>query len=181
MNTKKILFIFLLLLLVWKGTFPRQEIVTETKDKREFNLNFNREYPLKGLNESGIDIEIHLNEEAIKLGLTTNRIRNFTELRLRGEGIKIDLNAPTHFTIHVRVAGPAFSVSLSIEEFAFLFRESAEFLKSSAFSLTIFKAITWHSESFGTHGDNTEPILSSLGGIINEFLNDYYKANQKRS
>lgn len=181
MKTKKILFIFLLSLLVWKGTFPRQEIIKETKDKKEFNLNFNREYPLKGLNEGGVNIEIHLDEEAIQLGLTADRIRNFAELRLRGEGIKIDLNAPTHFTVHVRVSGAAFSVSLSIEEFVFLFRESSEFLKSSAFSLTIFKAITWHSGSFGTHGNNTEPILSSLGGIINEFLNDYYKANQKRS
>lgn len=180
MKYKKIALLLLLILFIWKGAFSNQEITGVIKGNKKLDVSFNREYPLKGLNDQGIRIQIGIDEKANKLGLTEDRVRNFTELRLRREGIKISPESTILFALSMEVVGDAFAIQVQVREFAFLSRETLVVFKNEAFSLTSFLAVTWNSGKFGVHGKDPEFLLSMLKMIIDEFLNDYYKANPKK-
>jgi hypothetical protein len=38
-------------------------------------------------------------------------------------------------------------------------------------------AITWEKVSFGTHGNNTAFVMSTIDEMLDSFLNEYLKAN----
>lgn len=180
MKYKKILLLLLLSLLIWKDAFSNQEIPLDIKGNMKLNPNFNLEYPLKGLNDIGIKILIEIDEKAIKLGLNKDGVRNSTELRLRREGIKISPKSPILFHVSMEVVSNAFVIQIEVAEFVILTREALVVFKNEAFSLTSFLAVTWSSARLGVHGKDPEFMLSTLKEIIDEFLNDYYKANPKK-
>ena len=128
-----------------------------------------------------------LSEDAVKIGLTEHRIQTVTELRLRKEGINIVtreevskedvvfgsityMRIPTLY-VNVHVAGAAVSVRLEI----------LDFVKLDRIAEVWCLATTWHSPQMaGTHGNNPESIVGSVNQLLDEFFNDYYKANPKK-
>ncbi len=163
---RKVLLLFICVLFICKGAFSGVD-----------------EKVLKGIDMLKIGIE-YLSDEAKNIGLTRGRLRTVTELRLRKEGITIfgkEHISTTYWEIpryrntpiilvNVSVVGNAFRVSLEIFEYVILRRdESIECL-----------AFTWNENMLGTHGNNVEYIVTALGELLDEFLNDYYKANPKK-
>ncbi len=123
---------------------------------------------LKDLNEIPIVIE-DPGGGGTKIGLTSNRMRTVTELKLRKEGIKIIEKSTCFLYVNTMIAGNAFRVRLEL-------KEKAKISRLDAF----YAATTWQNEMVGTHGNNPEYIVSALGELLDEFLNDYYKANPKK-
>ena len=123
---------------------------------------------LKDLNEIPIVIG-DPGEGGTKIGLTSNRMRTVTELKLRKEGIKIIEKSTCFLYVNTMIVGNAFRVKLEL-------KEKAKISRLDAF----YAATTWQNEMVGTHGNNPEYIVSALGELLDEFLNDYYKANPKK-
>lgn len=122
---------------------------------------------LKDLDE--IKIVITDPEEDTKIGLNSNRMRTVTELKLRKEGIKITEESICILYINTTIVGNAFCVSLELHEIVKIFRLDIFYLTA-----------TWQKVMLGTHGNEPEYIISALGKLLDEFLNDYYKANPKK-
>lgn len=124
---------------------------------------------LEGISVIDVVIE-EFNERVEEIGLTKNRLRTVTELRLRREGIKISRNVDPYMKVNVNVVGNAFNVSIEIKEAVKLIR-----IKNAITVATIYrKSVT------GTYGDRSDNIISGLSIVLDEFLNDYYKANPKK-
>ena len=157
MRYKEILLLIIFSLLFYNVTFSENDV---------------KSYPLKGINAIFVLIE-KLPEDAIEIGLTSHRLKTVTELRLRREGITIkkesDISYP-YFYVTVNVVGRAFNIELSLNEWVKLFRNP---------SIECY-ARTWNHSYTGTHGNDPEYIVSSLSALLDEFLNDYYKANPKK-
>jgi len=184
MEIRKILLLLLCILFICGGTFQGQETQeTIVKAKKGIHLVYQLDsaYPLKGIDKEGIEIEVDkLSEDAIKLGLTIDRIRTLTELRLRREGIKINKESTFKLNINVHVGGYAFRISLRMYAFVLLIRDYYEIYMDDTLPVTPFFAPVWISGSYGTYDKGLDFILSALEAEIDEFLNDYYKANPKK-
>jgi len=112
-----------------------------------------------------------------KIGLTEERLRTVTELRLRREGMKIvtekEVTYKTpHIYIGVTVVELAYSIHLRICEWVGLQR-----LPSPHWTI----AAIWDQGFTGIHSGQPEFIVSSLNKLLDEFFNDYYKANPKEN
>ena len=165
MRQRKVLLLFIFALFIYKGAFSNADYEV-----------------LKGINRLKVSIEL-LDDEARKIGLTRDRLKTITELRLRKEGITIfergsditikavrkSLNTPTIY-VNVLVVGNAFHVYLAIKERVSLHRD--ESIQG--------RATTWNEGATGHHGNNPEYIVSSLSIQLDYFFNDYYKANPKK-
>jgi len=109
-----------------------------------------------------------------EIRLMKGRLKTVTELRLRKEGFVItelsgDSNMP-HVYIAVTVVRMAFNVELCI-------RELVEIQRKPSSVLCVVS--TWYASYTGTHGNDSEFIVSGLSQLLDKFLNDYYKANPK--
>ena len=71
----------------------------------------------------------------------------------------------------VTVVGAAFGVELCV-------RELVE-IKRKPFAVRCM-VNTWSAGLVGTHTGDPEFIVSTLSRLLDEFLNDYYKANPKK-
>ena len=157
-KTKKFYLLFLVVLFLYDGIFP--DI---------------KSYPLKGIDRIYVLIE-SLPQDAIDLGLTKNRLRTATELRLKREGIKIGKEQEMieghipYLYVRVNVLGIAFNIELNICENVVLLRDKSVKCNS----------ITWDNSTIGFHGRDPEYIVTSLNHLLDKFLNDYYKANPKK-
>lgn len=127
---------------------------------------------LRGLNEIPIVLE-DPGEGGTKIGLTSNRMRTVTELKLRKEGIKIIEKSTSvsycFLCVNTMIVGNAFRVEL----------ELVEKVKISRLDV-FYAATTWQNGIIGTHGNDPEYIISALGELLDIFLNDYYKANPRK-
>jgi hypothetical protein len=130
-----------------------------------------RSAPLKGIKNMDVVVE-DLTQAAAGIGLTRERIQSVTELKLRREGISV----PSAFSfvlpylyIRINVVGKAFSIDVSLKEDVTLKRDA---------SITC-GAATWSRNATGVSGDSPY-IIQGLQEILDEFLNDYYKANPKK-
>ena len=165
MKIRKVLLLFVCVLFIYKGAFSAVGYEV-----------------LKGINRLDVSIEF-LSDGARKIGLTDERLRTVTELRLRKEGIaileRVDkmtleemkkfLRTPNIY-VNASVAGNAFHVDLEIHEQVSLDRDkSIECVATS-----------WGRGVTGIHTNDPEYIISSLGELLDVFLNDYYKANPKK-
>lgn len=134
-----------------------------------------RSKPLKGIEKIWVLIEV-LGEEERKMGLTEDRLKSITELRLRREGIQIcsreewfsHNNIPWLY-VNVVVVGRAFNVLLELKDYVSLHRDR---------SISCY-ASTWSQDITGT-SNNPEYIVSALSELLDEFINDYYIANPKK-
>ena len=130
------------------------------------------------LKNIGSKFEVIIEELARKddvktIGLTKERLRTVAELRLRKEGMtivdKASLEIPIVY-VSVIVVGLAYDIN-------FLICEWAE-LRRLPFTKGILATI-WAEGATGTHGDDSEEIVSGLNTLFDEFFNEYYKANPK--
>ncbi len=115
-----------------------------------------------------------LSRQATRTGLSEERVRATVEARIRHAGLMPELVVPEigYLNVHISVVGPVFSIKLS-------FLRPVEFSDTGGrlFSAT---AATWNRSALGTHGGDGEQILRSLDEKLDEFLNDYLKANPRR-
>ncbi|MBA7629545.1 hypothetical protein ES703_37044 [subsurface metagenome] len=160
MRLKRIVLFFVLILLLCETSFLYGQYKALRNIGNEFGIII-ADFPRK--------------EDFKKIGLTEERLRTVTELRLRREGMKIvtkkEANYKTpHIYIGVTVVELAFSVHLRICEWVEL--------KRLPFPHWTIAAI-WDQGFTGIHSGQPEFIVSSLNILFDEFFNDYYKANPK--
>jgi len=120
------------------------------------------------------EVKIDLSEDAKKIGLTEEKLRTVSELRLRKEGMTIVDETGLEIAIvyvNVIVVGTAYHLNLLICEWVVLIRPYAKWALVA----------TYMQEGSGTHGGIPEWIVSSLNKLFDEFFNDYYKANPKEN
>jgi len=163
MNLKKISLLFLLTFFLASPLFPSQE--WWHLSSHECLVNIRSKFMV------GI---VPLSEDAKKIGLTEERLRTITELRLRKEGMTIIDTDGFGFPIimvNAHVIGSGFSVMLKIGDSAKIQRV----LSPVSSYVTI-----WELCAYGIHGNDPESIASGLSELIDRFLNDYYKANPKK-
>ena len=136
------------------------------------NLPDIRYKPLKGISRLSILID-DLPEGATDIGLKEERLTTIAELKLTKEGI---LASPEEFEKHldipwlyvnINVIGSSFNVYIGVSERVILLRDH---------SITC-EGLTWHNSATGRHGKDSEYIVSALAQLLDDFLNDYYKAN----
>ena len=130
-----------------------------------------KSYPLKGIDTIFVLIET-LDEDAREAGVNVERLKTVVELRLRREGIvvaeELDGTIP-YLYVNISVAGKAFHVSLDLNERVDLCRDAS----------IRCRAKTWDT---GTTGTPAKPdfVDACLSELLDEFLNDWYKANPKK-
>lgn len=125
---------------------------------------------LKDIDELGVLVE-RLSMYASEIGLSRERLITVVELKLRREGVKVvkAINKP-YLYINVLVLENAFSILI----------ELMEEVKIKRLNRIAYRVATWRTGATGIHGDDPEYIVSSLSSQLDEFLNDYYKANPKK-
>lgn len=113
---------------------------------------------------------LHNMPDAEKIGLTRTAIINAAESRLRSAGIYTDkpVNIPHFLYINVNVLGSAFNAEISLHKM----------LHDSRTRLNGY-ATTWDHSITGTHGQNRGYILSSVSSLIDHFLVEYFRVNEK--
>lgn len=111
-----------------------------------------------------------LSRDARRLRITEKRIRTIGELALRSQNLYSDAEGivqPTIF-LGISVLDNAFSIHVTFYKFV---REV---------NLDIpFLAIAWQKSSTGTHAGDREFILSELSELMDNFLLDYLRENQR--
>lgn len=123
---------------------------------------------LVGLKEVYVCIE-DLPAEALKIGLTEERLKTAIESRLIKAGITVyekpKIGRPLLY-VNVWVAGGAFSIEIALQEHVLIYR-----LDSPAY------ATVWSKKLIGTHDMNSEYIMSQFNTLLNTFLLDHAAAN----
>lgn len=116
-----------------------------------------------------------LPSDARKIGLTRKQIETKCELRLRQAGIiPTDITDPykgVALCVSISVVNQAFSIRLSLNRLVY-FEVMEKFYSKNLVP-------TWESEILGTHGGKSRLIIDSLDGLLDKFLNEYLKVNQK--
>ena len=106
--------------------------------------------------------------DAQEIGLTKTRIMTAAEARLRGARIFSEkMTAPLFLHIHVSVARQAFHIGLSFSK-----------VVVDSFSLKDNFASTWTRDTVGTHTSDSSYILSRVSELIDQFIVEYFLANQ---
>lgn len=139
--------------------------------------NAGAEGALKGL--PGVMVEIaNLTEEAKRIGLTRDALRQTTEQRLRQSGIRI-LSLQEWQKTQER---PSLLVQAYVDDGCFNvlceLKEDARVMRSVP--LVVYGAITWQRATARTHGGVSQPVLAAVWERVNEFSDDWRKANEKR-
>ncbi|MGD0626389.1 MAG: hypothetical protein ABSB32_16930 [Thermodesulfobacteriota bacterium] len=160
-KTKKIFFIFFSILLVVLS----------------FKQSSAQQWSLNGLETSDyrkvVVVIENLSEDAINIGLTQERIRTKCELRLRQAGLEplSRLNEKSEcLYINIHVVGFAYHISLEFRRLIYFDAGMISYRTVSA---------TWKIGATGTHGRDPESIIQGLDGRLDNFLNEYLKANSK--
>ena len=109
-----------------------------------------------------------LPEDAKKIRLTKEMIKNSVESRLRSGRIFNDKNL-IYLYVNVNVFRHVFSIDLDFKKP----------LKDPSFPELYGSATTWSRGSTGTHGGRADSILSSLSELLDIFLVDYFRVNEK--
>ena len=158
MRKKKFLSTVLLCFLICGGVFSNQS-----------------SNPLTGINGLGILIET-LPNKVLEIGLTQDKLKHTTELKLTEGGIKIQdvtyfLSVPAVY-VNINVVGDACNISLEIREWVDLKRGPSTVVRSLA--------TTWSISMLATHGNDPENVLSRLSRLLDRFILEYKEANPRR-
>ena len=131
---------------------------------------------LKGIESIYVFIE-PLSDDALDLGLTEERIRIITELKLRKEGItitdeesKFDVLFGVVITVKGKGSGKGVGLELKIKEEVSLIKNPS----------IICYAFTWNVGFIKDNVNKPEHVFTQLSNVLDYFLNDYYKANPKK-
>ena len=103
---------------------------------------------------------------AIMIDLDQQVIENTAEIRLRTARL-FDSAAPLVLGVEVGVGASAFSVSVTLH------KPVRDDLGQEGY------AVTWETETFGTHGDDADFIMSIVEKGIDEFLVKYLRVNEE--
>ena len=109
-----------------------------------------------------------LSEDAKKINLTEEAIRNSVESRLRSARI-YDENGLEYLYVQISVVGNGVSIETNFNKYVMSFGEFG-------------MATTWDRGKTGTHGSSTTSkgfILSALSELIDKFIVEYLRANEK--
>ena len=109
----------------------------------------------------------HLGPGVREIGLTKESIQAAAESRLRSARL-FDSDATTY----LRITAIAHSVAFALQ---------VEYLKSLHDPLTglVAAAPTWSYTFLGTHGRSSNYIMSSLSGLLDQFLVEYLRVNEE--
>lgn len=116
-----------------------------------------------------IDLLIEgLPPDASKINLTRESIQITAESRLRSARL---YHSEARYTLYINVnmVGPAYSVSLDFK------KPVRDFFSNDLFGM----ATTWNIGSIGLHGSNGGFILSSISQLMDRFLVEYLRVNEK--
>ena len=109
-----------------------------------------------------------LGPDARNVGLTGERLRFAAESRLRGARLYQGEPGAPYLYVRVNIVGPAFSVDLQYNKWLF---DPASGLGGVA--------PTWRRGVTGTHGRTAEYIVSALSGLLDQFLTEYLRVNER--
>lgn len=119
-----------------------------------------------------INIE-NLSKDANNIGLTKDRIRDHVESRLQSVGLKsVETDGEIPFLdVNMTVISGAFSIDIS-----YLTPASYEIRGGRRF---YYFTGAWQDGFTGEHGRNASYVIDWLDEILDRFLSQYLKANQK--
>ena len=146
------------LLLVLLAISSRAEVPDHLGSKDAFNL-------WTGCKPVGLVASLEKHETEIDL--TEDEIEIATRSRLRSARLYAEELTFPFLLVSVHVVGNAFSVDVAL----------LKPLVDRVFSGREWGGITWATGSTGTHGTNSNYILSSVSKYIDEFLDDYLRVN----
>ena len=149
-----------------------EELTTEQKEA--VNTYIKRFEFFNNCEQIGLIVEKQ--EKSPEVDLTEKAITNSVESRLRSARIFTDEASDSFLYVYVHIVGQAFNVDVS---FAKSFEDS-RFGKHLYTLPLVGSAYTWHLRSTGTHGGQESFILSQLSQMVDEFLVEYFKVNQKK-
>lgn len=109
-----------------------------------------------------------LSQSALDIGLTESKIKSRVNVRLRQVGLRPVDQRAGYLYINISVVGAAFSTNLSFYRVVNFKVEGVEYLA---------QAIIYRQVTTGTHGRDSEYIISSLDRLLDQFLSDYLDAN----
>jgi hypothetical protein len=120
-------------------------------------------------NYQELNLDVNIKGES---DLNKNRIKNRAELKLLQAGIGVrDKNAPNIFlAIEVTFVGQAFSINVGLNRVVKYSVKNKEYEKIGT---------TWRELMIGTYGDDVSNVFDTLDEILDKFLLQYFKANQK--
>ena len=130
-------------------------------------------------NGTGLEVENYsfvciiietLPEGATEVGLTKDRVLPRVELRLRQAGLHPgEQRSGECLYVSINVVGQAFSVHLA-------FLRWVSYVVGENRQLRVHAA-TWNTGGAGTHGRDSEYIVQGLDRHLDQFVNEYLKAN----
>ncbi len=106
-----------------------------------------------------------LNEDAAAIGLTREAIEIATRSRLRGARL-YDAEQFTNVYVQITVVSAAFNIKVEYQKPAL-----------DVASGEIYVAATWEHGVVGTHGQDSNYILSTLSQSVDRFIDEYLRVN----
>lgn len=116
----------------------------------------------------GMEIAVGVQQsKSSKFDLTKKAIRNTVESRLRSARL-YDAEADQFIEVYVNTVGNAFSTSLQFKKYL-----------NDDSSGTSWWAVTWENGYTGTHSNDSGFILSGISTLMDGFLVEYLRVNEK--
>ena len=116
-----------------------------------------------------------ISDEAGLIGLSKDRIKTKCELRFRQLGIKpiekVESSEDGSLGIIITVSKEMFNVEIKYARWALYFVGSKKYVTF---------ATVWSKWEAGLHRNNPEYILQSLDPLLDDFFNDFLKANPRQ-
>ena len=109
-----------------------------------------------------------LPKDARKMPLTRSTIICAVESRLRSARIYADKIGHPYLHIQVNVVGKSFSLSVELQKVMY-----------DPISNSSSVVASWVRTGVGTHGQDEAYVMSHLHGIIDEFIVEYFRVNEK--
>ena len=117
---------------------------------------------------SRMGLWIDLDEDAARMKLTENSIQVATESRLRSARIYRSESYAPALDVSISLVGNAFSIRVRYYKFVF-----------DPITDLNFATATWGASMTGTHTEDPSYIISSLSEVLDAFLVDYLRVNEK--
>ena len=164
---------------------PEQKEVIENARARMYNRTFDNT-EARALQADCLPVALWVNftTKAAKIELTEDRIRTTAESRLRGARIYRDnYYAYPRLDVDVNIAGLAFSIIVKLRKRviddtpALMVRGVEGVLSWADIDARTIEATTWMTGSTGVHSGNAGYIIQNLAESMDNFVNEYLKAN----
>ena len=151
----------LILLVLFYFLVPKAQAETIGETLERFEL-------FTGCAPIGLSVR-ELPSDAKKINLTEKAIKNSVESRLRSGRIFNNELLPYSLDVGVNIVGYSFSINLGF------YKPVRDVKFPELFGI----AVSWERGLTGTHGEDANFILSSLSKMIDEFLVEYFRVNEK--